>query len=223
MLSLKPQNSHKLIPYMVHDRHRLQQVYRAAERHLRKADQVMDRLIKLHGPCRLWEPSGTLFHSLASAIISQQLSNHAAFTIQCRVMKLTSNPLTPKRFLAVDQSDILSAGLSRAKAAYIRNLAVAVDQHGISKRKLQNLDDAQVLDQLTAIKGIGIWTAEMYLIFGLKRLDVVSLGDAGLQRAARHLYSNGEQQDDLLARVSEKWKPYRSVASWYLWAFLDNA
>ena len=131
---------------------------RAAEQHLRKADPVIGRLIKRHGPCRIGESGHTLFHSLASAIISQQLSVKAADTIQGRVMR-----------------------------------------------------------GLTAIKGIGAWTAEMYLMFGLQRLDIVSLGDAGLQRAARQLYNNGEPQDHLLSRISESWKPYRTIACWYLW------
>ncbi|MCF7817444.1 MAG: hypothetical protein K9M54_06150 [Kiritimatiellales bacterium] len=183
----------------------------------------MDRLIQRHGPCRISESGGsTLFHSLASAIIAQQLSTKAADTIQGRVMRLVSKPLSPKRYLETNEEELRAAGLSKAKASYVRNLAAAINQEGLSKRKLQFLDDAQVMERLTMIKGIGTWTAEMYLIFGLKRLDVMSLGDAGLQRAARQLYNHGEPQEGLLTRVSEKWKPYRSVASWYLWKSLSN-
>ena len=149
-----------------------QQKYRAAEKHLGKADPVIGRLIKLHGPCRIGDSSHTLFHSLASAVISQQLSVKAASTIQGRIMKLTSRPLTPKSYLAVDLETVRSAGLSKAKASYIRNLAVTIVQDGLSKRKLKALDDEQVKRKLTAIKGIGTWTAEMYLMFGLKRLDI---------------------------------------------------
>jgi DNA-3-methyladenine glycosylase II len=194
---------------------------RNAERFLGKVDPVMERLIKQYGPCRIHETKHTLFHSLASAVIGQQLSVKAADTIQRRVMKLTSRPLTPKSYLAVTEEAVQAAGLSRSKATYIRNIAIAILEDGLSKRKLQRLDDEQVKRELTAIKGIGSWTAEMYLMFGLKRLDVVSLGDMGLQRAACLLYNNGEPQEHLLARVSETWKPYRTIACWYLWEASD--
>ena len=197
-------------------------LFQSAEQHLRKADPVMDRLISLHGPCRLGESNHSLFHSLATAIISQQLSVKAAATIHKRLMALTSNPLSPRKVLCVDTDTLRSAGLSNSKAVYLQNLAGAVDRGTLSKAKLKGMDDAEAVKQLTAIKGIGAWTAEMYLIFGLRRPDVLSLGDAGLQRAARELYNGGRPKDGLLAHVSNKWKPYRSVASWYLWQHLDN-
>jgi DNA-3-methyladenine glycosylase II len=194
----------------------------AAERHLRKTDPVMDRLIAEHGPCGIRESrTSSLFHSLASAIIAQQLSVKAANTIQGRIMRLTSRPLSPNTYLAAEEDHLRAAGLSRNKITYIRNIADTVEA-GLSKRKLQALKNDEVLEQLTSIKGIGKWTAEMYLIFGLKRPDVISLGDAGLQRAARQLYNHGEPREGLLASVSENWKPYRSIASWYLWKSLDN-
>jgi len=192
-----------------------------AEKHLSKVDPVMRRLIKRHGPCRIHELKHSLFHSLASSVIGQQLSVKAADTIQHRVMKLTSQPLTPKSYLAVSDDDLRAAGLSKSKVSYIRNIATAIVGEGLSKRKLQQLDNEEVMRSLTAIKGIGAWTAEMYLMFGLKRLDVVSLGDVGLQRAARELYNHGQPQDHLLARISETWKPYRTIACWYLWESTD--
>lgn len=195
---------------------------RAAERYLRKVDPVMNRLIGEHGPCGIGNTSPSpMFHHLASAIIAQQLSVKAADTIQRRVMQATSNPLVPRSYRAVDDETLRAAGLSKSKAIYIRNLAEAIE-NGLSKRSLQSMDDAEVLKQLTAVKGIGTWTAEMYLIFGLNRLDVLSLGDAGLQRAARNLYNHGLPRDGLLHEVGEPWKPYRSVASWYLWKSLAN-
>lgn len=191
----------------------------AAEQHLRKADPVMDRLIGKHGPCSMWESrESSLFHSLASAIIAQQLSVKVADTIQRRVMQLTSRPLSPGAFMSAKDEELRAAGLSRQKISYIRNLAEAE----LSKRRLQGMDDIEALAELTAVKGIGQWTAEMYLIFGLKRPDIISLGDAGLQRAARVHYNQGKAKDGLLLRISEKWKPYRSVASWHLWKSLDN-
>jgi DNA-3-methyladenine glycosylase II len=193
---------------------------RKAERHLAKADPVMARLIKHNGPCTLGPSTGSLFHSLASAIIAQQLSVKAADTIQRRVMKLTSKPMTPAKLLAASDDALRAAGLSRSKASYIRNLAVAMGE-GLSRARLKNMDDPDAIAALSAVKGIGQWTAEMYLIFGLNRMDIMSLGDAGLQRAARELYNGGTARDGLLASVSEKWKPYRSVAAWYLWLGLD--
>jgi DNA-3-methyladenine glycosylase II len=195
---------------------------RCAERHFRKADPIMARLIKEHGPCRLWTTKeATLFHNLASAIIAQQLSVKAADTIQGRVMQATSNPLKPGIYLAAEAELLRSAGLSKAKISYIRNLAEAIG-NGFSKRSLQGLEDADAVARLTAVKGIGVWTAEMYLIFGLKRMDVLSLGDAGLQRAARNLYNRGQPREGLLLQIGETWRPYRSVACWYLWKSLGN-
>jgi DNA-3-methyladenine glycosylase II len=190
---------------------------REAEKHLKKADPVMAKLIRKHGPCPIAESkTGTLFHMLSTAIIAQQLSVKAAATIEGRVMKLCSNPLTPKSIDAVSDDQLREAGLSRSKAAYIRNIAKACE-NGLSKRKLQNMDDTEAIKALVAVKGIGQWTAEMYLIFGLKRPDILSLGDAGLQRAARNLYNKEKTKDGLLEKVAERWRPYRSVASWYLW------
>jgi DNA-3-methyladenine glycosylase II len=135
-------------------------------------------------------------------------------------MKLTSKPMTPAKLLAASDDALRAAGLSRSKASYIRNLAVAMGE-GLSRARLKNMDDPDAIAALSAVKGIGQWTAEMYLIFGLNRMDIMSLGDAGLQRAARELYNGGTARDGLLASVSEKWKPYRSVAAWYLWLGLD--
>jgi len=182
----------------------------------------MARLIKEHGPCSMWTTKeASLFHSLASAIIGQQLSVKAADTIQQRVMQAASNPLTPNSYLGADEERLRSAGLSKPKISYIRNLAEAIG-NGLSKRRLQVLADADAVARLTAVKGIGAWTAEMYLIFGLKRMDVLSLGDAGLQRAARILYNHGQPREGLLMQIGEAWRPYRSVASWHLWRSLKN-
>jgi DNA-3-methyladenine glycosylase II len=196
-------------------------IYRRAETHLSHEDAVMRRLIRHHGPCSLRASGESLFHHLASAVISQQLSVQAASTIQGRVMKLTSRPLRPQRFLDTDVEAVRAAGLSGSKVKYIRNIADAIIEGRISKRKLQHMDDQQVKYVLTSIKGIGSWTAEMVLMFGLNRLDIVSLGDAGLQRAARQLYNDGEADDDLLRHISESWKPYRTIACWYLWKAID--
>ncbi|MDH3981866.1 MAG: hypothetical protein OES84_03075 [Kiritimatiellaceae bacterium] len=193
-----------------------------AEAFLRKVDPVMDRLICKYGSCPIGSTKPhSLFHSLASAIIAQQLSVKAAETIQKRVMRQVSKPLSPRKYQAANEENLRSAGLSKPKISYIRNLADAIEG-GLSKRKLQSMQDAEVAKELTAIKGIGQWTAEMYLIFDLIRPDIVSLGDAGLQRAARNLYNNGDAEEGLLEHVSAIWKPYRSIGCWYLWQSLEN-
>jgi DNA-3-methyladenine glycosylase II len=190
-------------------------------RHLAGTDPVMARLVARHGCCPVKPSSKSMFHNLSSAIIAQQLSVKAAETIQSRVMQVTSKPLVPGKFLSVDIETLRSAGLSKSKATYIRNLAMAMEG-GLSKSALLRMADHEAIAALTTVKGIGQWTAEMYLIFGLGRLDVVSLGDAGLQRAARELYNDGKDADGLLARISENWKPCRSIACWYLWQSLGN-
>lgn len=195
--------------------------YIKGEQYLAKVDPVMKRLIEQHGSCGIHALKHSLFHSLASAVIGQQLSVKAANTIQGRVMDLTSNPLSPKAYLSMDVEALRAAGLSRSKTLYIRNIATAIVEGGLSKQKLRHLDDDDVKKTLTAIKGIGAWTAEMYLMFGLKRLDVVSLGDLGLHRAIRNLYNNGTEDAQLLAQISEQWKPYRTIACWYLWKSED--
>ena len=207
---------------MTEDSKSLEQRCRDADHHLSKADPVMKRLIKLHGPYKVIESPGSMFHHLASAISSQQLSIKAAATIQRRVMELTSNPLSPKSYMKVGLEEVRSAGLSKSKASYIQNIAVAIEKKQLSKAMLKAMEDTEVKKRLIAIKGIGAWTAEMYLMFGLNRLDIVSLGDAGLQRAARQLYNKGKPREDLLARISENWKPYRTVACWYLWQHVDT-
>ena len=206
---------------MTDDHNSSEKKCRDADRHLRKADPVMERLIKRYGPFKFSNSSHSMFHHLASAIISQQLSIKAAATIQLRIMRLTSNPLSPKSYMEAGLEDIRSAGLSKSKASYIRNLALAIQSKALSKALLKGMDDAEVKKHLTAIKGIGAWTAEMYLMFGLNRLDILSLGDAGLQRAARQLYNKGKPRDNLLTLVSEAWRPYRTVACWYLWQHVD--
>ncbi|MGO9373572.1 MAG: DNA-3-methyladenine glycosylase family protein [Syntrophobacteraceae bacterium] len=159
------------------------------------------------------------FHSLASAIISQQLSAKAADSIKKRLSLITPIPFSPHGFLSVATEALRSAGLSTAKSKYIVDLANRVTDGRLDFDKLNEEPDEMVIATLTEIPGVGRWTAEVFLIFGLKRADVLSVGDAGLRRAVRLLYGNSE--NGLLEQVSDVWRPYRSVASWYLWKHLD--
>ncbi|HEX6768686.1 MAG TPA: DNA-3-methyladenine glycosylase 2 family protein [Candidatus Binatia bacterium] len=194
---------------------------RRAERSLAKADPIMKRLIATHGHCPIAEREFQPFHMLANSIISQQLSTKAAATIKVRVGALVGVPFQINKVLSTTPEHLRGAGLSAAKARYIRELAVHVNEGSLDFEKIISLDDEAVIEKLVIVSGIGRWTAEMFLLFGLKRLDVLALGDAGLQRAARNLYGKKRKSVTLLPRVAENWRPYRSIASWYLWRSLE--
>ena len=193
---------------------------REAERRLSRSDPVMKRLIAEHGPCPLAKWEYNPFHTLVTSIISQQLSAKAADTIENRIAEIVSVPFNPTELLSTPVESLRAAGLSRPKARYIHELAQRVSDGRLSFSNLESEKDDDVIAVLVDCPGIGCWTAEMFLIFGLKHLDVLSLGDAGLQRAARLLYGNGKDQRELLASVAVAWRPYRSIASWYLWQHL---
>ena len=192
-----------------------------AEKHLIQSDKVMARLVSDYGRCPFSEWEFRPFHTLARAIISQQLSSKAANSIESRLSKIVSMPFTPEGFLSVPIEALRTAGLSTAKTRYILELAARVVQARLNFDELVNSPDEDVIFSLTELPGIGRWTAEMFLIFGLQRPDVLSFGDAGLQRAVKMLYGDSEEPG-LLERVSKAWRPYRSVASWYLWKHLDG-
>lgn len=197
-------------------------VVRRAERHLAKADPIMKQLIARHGHCPLAEREFQPFHMLANSIISQQLSTRAAATIKQRVGELVGVPFQIPKILSASPERLRVAGLSQAKARYIRELAARVDDGRLTFDELLTLEDEAVIEKLVEAPGIGRWTAEMFLLFGLKRMDVLALGDAGLQRAARNLYGKNRKSVTLLPRVAEAWRPYRSIASWYLWRSLES-
>jgi len=201
---------------------RVDRAIRRAERHLSGADPVMKLLIARHGRCPLAERNFEPFHMLANSIISQQLSTRAAATIKQRVGALVGVPFQADKVLAVPQELLRSAGLSAAKARYIHELAARVCDGRLNFIELIPFGDEQLIEKLSESPGIGRWTAEMFLLFGLKRLDVLALGDAGLQRAVRLLYGKKRKSPTLLPRIAEAWRPYRSIASWYLWRSLES-
>ncbi|UKS25788.1 DNA-3-methyladenine glycosylase [Paenibacillus sp. HWE-109] len=187
---------------------------------LSQADPKLAQLIRLVGELTLM-PSSHPFESLAMSIISQQLSAKAAATIKSRVKHLIPD-FTPETVLAADEAAIRACGVSAPKIRYIRDLSSKITAGEVLLDSLYELDNAELLKQLTSVKGIGIWTAEMFLIFALGRPDVMSLGDAGLQRAARWLHQLGEREDgNYLGQIAPVWAPYRSYASLYLWRAVD--
>jgi DNA-3-methyladenine glycosylase II len=163
-----------------------------------------------------------LFHTLVVSIISQQLSAKASDTIERRIAECIPSPFKAEEMVCVPPERLREAGLSSRKVAYIQGLAERVNEGSLTYETLSAKDNDEVMAALMEIPGIGRWTAEMFLIFGLKRPDVMSLGDAGLQRAAKKLYPKASSNGNVLEKVSERWKPYRSVASWYLWRWVDG-
>jgi DNA-3-methyladenine glycosylase II len=194
---------------------------RRAERRLAAADPIMKRLIGAHGHCPLAAREYAPFHMLANSIISQQLSTRAAAAIKQRLAAVIPPPFAPERFLQLSPEQLHAAGLSQAKARYIAALAARVCEGRLVFDEIVAQDDETVIQALSECPGIGRWTAEMFLIFALKRLDVLAAGDAGLQRAASVLYGKQRRSKNLLPRVAQAWRPYRSVASWYLWKSLE--
>ncbi|WP_079415385.1 DNA-3-methyladenine glycosylase family protein [Paenibacillus ferrarius] len=185
-----------------------------------QADSRLAQLIHLIGE-RTLTPSAFPYESLAMSIISQQLSAKAAATIKARV-KLVIPAFTPELVLAADETAIRACGVSFPKIRYIRDLSTKIISGEVNLDRLHELDNAELLKQLTSVKGIGVWTAEMFMIFALGRSDVMAIGDAGLQRAARWLHQLEERKDcNYLGQIAPVWAPYRSFASLYLWRAVD--
>jgi len=193
---------------------------RLAESRLSGADPVMARLIARHGPCQLGTRRRDPFHTLCTSIISQQLSTKAADTIQARVHRLLgARPhLKPAHFANAEHAALRACGLSNAKARWMVEIARRTREGEFSFRRLVRLDDEAAIELLDALPGIGRWSAEMYLIFALNRLDIFAMDDAGLRRGVNRLYGSGRKLGDRRTlAIARTWAPYRSVASWYLW------
>jgi DNA-3-methyladenine glycosylase II len=191
----------------------------AAIRHLRRVDPVMARIIKEVGPYRV-RVSRRRFQALARTIMFQQLAGRAAAAIYMRFVALfpgRSFP-TPEQVMACSDEDLRKAGLSRQKALYLRDLAAHVANKSLNFHRFARMSDDEIITDLTRVKGIGRWTAEIFLMFNLGRPDVLPLDDLGLRIAARNAYelaSLPSKRD--LEGMGERWRPYRSAASWYLW------
>jgi DNA-3-methyladenine glycosylase II len=196
-----------------------------ARRYLARRDPVLGTAIKRIGACGLaTPPDGNLFEGLVRAIAGQQLSVKAARTIFLRVKALAGGDggCSPAGLLAVSPEALRGAGLSNGKVAYVRDLAERVASGSLSLDALHRLGDDEVIERLTEVKGIGRWTAEMILIFLLRRPDVMPLDDLGIVRAVQKVYGLRKRPGPRkLLQISEPWRPWRSVACWYLWASLD--
>ncbi len=184
-------------------------------------DPVIKILAKKYGPPTFLDKEEPLFEGLIGSIISQQLSVKAADTIYKRFLALYKGKVpTPRQILKTDKEKIRGAGISYMKISYLKDIAKAFDDKLIDEEKIKKMDNEEAMAELIKLRGVGKWTAEMILIFNLKRPDIFSAGDFGLRRAIRLLYGITNEKEIL--KLSEKWKPNRSLACWYLWQSLDN-
>src|SRR5438045_4144595 len=220
---------------------------RKAILHLKKSDPVMRGIIERIGPCRMkfGEP---VFHSLAEAIIYQQLNGRAAETIFNRFAALAGNPLTPEGILKLTPEQMRSVGLSQQKSSYLRDMAERADRGELDFSRLGKMSDDEVIEHLTQVKGVGVWTAHMFLMFTLRRPNILPVGDFGVRMAMLKHYlekkasKNGPARGSVarkgkktkpekikimlptpeqMEKIAKRWEPYRSIACWYLWQSLD--
>ncbi|MFQ5642346.1 MAG: DNA-3-methyladenine glycosylase family protein [Thiogranum sp.] len=196
---------------------------RKAERHLQRVDPVLADVIRQQGPCTLMQDPKPHFHTLVWAIINQQLSVRAAQTILRRLQqRLATELFQPQHFYRVQERSLRSCGLSGAKIRYIREIARRARCGELDLEQLEQLDDEQVSGLLMALPGIGRWSADMLLMFSLGRLDVLPIGDLALRKSIRMHYGLPEEAGyDTYLALAEKWRPYRTIASWYYWAAVD--
>jgi len=178
-------------------------------------------LVKKYGACEI-NPSGNdPFETLISSIVAQQLSVKAANTIESRILKLAGKRHKPEKLLSVSHQDLRECGLSNRKVEYIHGIAQAVRDKSLDFHALARLDDHEVIKELVKLRGVGQWTAEMLMIFSLSRMDIFSSRDVGLQRGMKSLFGKKANSLPAMEEIAERWRPYRSVASWYLWKIVD--
>ena len=198
-----------------------------ARRVLMRRDPVLAAIIKRYGACGLRTDRGPdIFNGLIQSIISQQLSTKAAATIYKRFIGLLpeGHGPAPHHVVPLEDEALRSVGLSRQKISYLRDLSQKVLDGSLQPDQLANLSDDAVVEALMRVKGVGRWTADMILIFRLLRPDVLPVGDLGIVKAIQKAYGLRKTPDARrMLKIAEPWRPYRSVASWYLWKSLDGA
>ncbi|KAF8545111.1 DNA glycosylase [Trichophaea hybrida] len=242
-LVLPPQET-AVVAYPPNSTNTTASILNDAQAHLISCAPSLSALIKKH-PCNLFTAAGLSeaidpFESLTSALISQQITGAAAKSIKAKFISLFSDELsqlgitfpTPGMVLATDIPTLRTAGLSQRKAEYIRSLCEAFESGDVSAEFFAAAGDQEVIERLTKVRGIGVWSAEMFLMFGLKRMDVFSTGDLGIQRGiaafmgknVKALKTSGKGKwkymgENEMLEISEKFRPYRSLFCWYMWRF----
>jgi DNA-3-methyladenine glycosylase II len=194
---------------------------RKAVNHLKKSDPVLAAIIEQVGTCKMQFGEPT-FHSLAESILYQQLNGKAAMTIFNRFTAAAGDPLTPKGILRLSDAEMRAVGLSKQKTAYLRDLSIKTRDGLMEFERLPELPEDEVIAHLTQVKGIGVWTAHMFLMFTLRRPDILPTGDYGIQAAIKKHYKKRKwPKPDVMQKIAKPWIPYRSIACWYLWRSLD--
>jgi DNA-3-methyladenine glycosylase II len=194
---------------------------RKAINHLKKSDPVLAAIIARVGPCRMQYGDPT-FHNLAESILYQQLNGKAAATIFDRFTALAGDPLTPQGILALTDAQMRGVGLSRQKTAYLRDLAEKTAAGLLEFERMPEMAEADVIAHLTQVKGVGVWTAHMFLMFTLRRPNILPVGDYGIQAAIKKHYKKRKwPKPAVMEKIAKSWTPYRSIACWYLWRSLD--
>jgi DNA-3-methyladenine glycosylase II len=201
------------------------ETFQKAAAHLRSNDPILGEVIK-NAPLPAFVPHKNYYQELVESIISQQLSVKAAATILKRFKELFSADFpSPENILATDIETLRSVGLSRQKASYIKDLANRVLDGSVKFSHLDSLSNQEVIDELVQVKGVGVWTVHMFLLFCMGRLDVLPTGDLGIKNGMYKLYDLPEKptpEDMQMIALNNHWHPYESVASWYVWHSLDN-
>jgi DNA-3-methyladenine glycosylase II len=198
-------------------------IHDKARRHLSRRDPVLKHMIRSLGPCTLM-PNGDHFAVLVRSIIAQQISSKAARSIGARLAQvLAPEGITPAKILQTSESVLRAAGLSSAKIRYLLDLSDKVHQEAVPLGRLHGCTDEEVIAHLLPVKGIGRWTAEMFLIFSLGRMDVLPVDDLGLRAGVQRQYELDEMPGRAqLMELGEGWRPYRTVATWYFWRSLGG-
>jgi DNA-3-methyladenine glycosylase II len=195
--------------------------HQPAIRHLKNCDPIMAAIIERVGPCRMQFGEPT-FHALAESILYQQLNGKAAATILERFTAQTGDPLTPKGILKLTDAEMRGVGLSRQKTAYLRDLAEKTAAGLLEFERMPESSEEEVIAHLTQVKGVGVWTAHMFLMFTLRRPDILPTGDYGIQAAIKKHYKKRKwPKPVVMEKIAKPWVPYRSIACWYLWKSLD--
>ena len=196
---------------------------RKAINHLKKADPVMAAIIVKAGPYRVGY-TDPVFQTLVRSIVYQQLHGKAALTIFNRLAEAVKvKPMTPEAVLKLRPQKMRAAGLSKQKTLYIRELARLTRDGEIQFERLPEMEDAAIIETLTRVKGVGVWTVQMFLMFALQRPNVLPVGDLGVRAAMKKAYGLAElPKPQEMERIAAAWHPYCSIASWYLWRSLEN-
>ena len=194
----------------------------SALKHLQSADPVMSDIIDTIGPYKPRYAPPT-FENMARSIAFQQLHGKAAATIFGRLLTACENCLTPESVLKLTTDEMRACGLSKQKLSYIRDLAEKTISGDVNFEQLPGMDDEDVIEHLTRVKGIGRWSAQMFLMFALRRPDVMPVVDLGINMAIKRAYRKRKMpKPPQILKIAEPWRPYRSVACWYLWRSMDT-